>query len=226
MSESIAEFARDAASGQTLYVAAMNGAGEWLDFDDWTFKAIGDVTTIGLAMTAHDIASGRQRYLASIDLTDLAPGLAAVSCTVGCYVQTGGSPDPESDTLSGQVIPLIAQLGKVGYRRFVPQLKLGVTSTAGTELALMAWLEADGEKVPLETLDDTATCAVEIIRQGNYPQISLDATAMGSVNADHCFEPLAANPDFTADRIYRAQTTITANGLTFTGPVKAFSVVP
>lgn len=217
---------REDAAGLNLYFAAQNAAGQWLDYSDWTFKALGSVTTVGLAATPQDLASGRKRYVASLDLEELAPGLPAVECTLGCFIRAGATPAPLTDTLAGQLLPFVAQLGAKGHRAFQTQVKLGATTTEGTLLELMAWLEADGRKVPLHTLDDDATCQVVCLRRGNFPQFTIDTTGMGPVNANHCFEPTYNNPNFTADRIYRAEAIITASGLTFSGNLKAFSVVP
>lgn len=219
-------FIRDAAAELTLYFAIRNADGDWLDFDDWTFKALGEVAEVALPATEQDLSAERSRYSASIDLADLAPGLAAVECLVACYEQAGEAPSPLDDALSGRIVPLVAQLGQKGRRQYVTRCHLGATTTSGTELELMSWLEADGRKVPLHDLDDNATCAVVITRRGNYPQLTIDTTEMGAVNADHCFEPTYADPDFTADRIYRAEAIITAQGLTFDANLKAFAVVP
>lgn len=294
---------REDESGLTLYFAAQNPAGLWLDFADYVFKALStthaitavttgiagagafkvatDITgslvvgqkirvtgstgnngvytirsgssysapdttinvdeavpdatvdgTINLTATPYlsatgvDVANGRKRYSASFDWADAAPGLAAVQMTIGCYEQVGASPVPTSDTLKGQIQSLSGQLGEPGLREFRTQVKLGATSTEGTTLELMAWLEADGRKVDLYDLDPSATCSVVCKRRGNVSQFTISTGDMGSVNADHCFEPTYANPNFTADRIYRAEAIIVADGITFDGNLKGFSVVP
>lgn len=214
-------------AGVNVYFALRRADGNYFDFADNTWKILASVTTVGLAATEQTLADNVSNYVATLDLADVNPGLAEVDCVILAFQRAGGAPAPLTDTLIAQPYALTVQLSQAGRRTLKIEAALGVTTTAGTELALIVYLTADGELVPLHALDPAATCAVDILRQGNFPQLSLTTSDMGAVNVAHKFEPLLADPNFTADRLYSLDVTIVADGVTITRQAnKTFAVVP
>lgn len=224
---SLLPISKQHAAGVNVYFALRKSDGTYFDFSDNAWKALASVTTVGLAATEQTLAVGVSNYVASLDLADVNPGLAEVDCVILAFQRSGGAPAPLADTLIAQPYELMVQLSDVGPKALKIDAALGVTTTSGTELALIVSLSADGELVPLHALDPAATCAVDILRQGNFPQLSLTTGDMGAVNAAHKFEPVLADPNFTADRLYSLNVTIVADGVTITREAnKTFAVVP
>ena len=216
------------ASALNVYFTLRNAAGNYFDFSDNTFKAIATATTPYVAATERIAAVGAawSVYVADIDLADIAPTLAPVQVVAQAWRRSGGSPSLAADTPISEAKAIIAQWERLGPLAIETKVRLATRTTAGTEIELMAWLESEGIRVPLHTLDPSATCTVDVLLRGNTTQISLDATAMGAVTAGHHFEPTYSNPNFTADRLYRANVTIVANGVTFGPQTHTFVVVP
>lgn len=216
------------ASALNVYFTLRNSAGNYFDFSDGTFDAWGSATTPYVAATERIAKAGSawSVYVADVDLADVAPTLATVQVVAQAWRRVGGSPDPAVDSPISEAKAIIAQWERLGPLKIDAKVRIATRTTAGTEIELMAWLESEGIRVPLHDLDPAATCSVDVLLRGNTSQISLDATAMGSVTAGHHFEPTYSNPNFTADRLYRANVTIVANGVTFGPMTHTFVVVP
>jgi hypothetical protein len=217
-----------AASALNVYFTLRNSAGNYFDWHDNTFKALASATTPYLTATERIAKAGAawSVYVADLDLAEVAPNLAIVNCVAQAWRRSGGSPDLAVDTPISESVAIVAQWERLGPLPIEAKVRLATRTTAGTQIELMAWLESEGIRVPLHTLDSSATCTVDVLMRGNTSQFSLNSAAMGSVTTGHCFEPTYSNPNFTADRIYRANVTIVANGVTFGPTTHTFNVVP
>lgn len=206
-------------AGETVYFVLRNAAGEYFDFDagELVFQALGSCVAPYLAATERILKAGaaESEYVADIDLDDIAPGLAAVECFALAILQAGGSPDLAADLVISQPAQIIAQLGQLGRRVFDIKWCINVKTTSGTAIQVWAELLADGVPVDLKTIDDAATCEVDIVQHGNSPLLSISTAEMGAVNVAHRFEAEVLNPNFTADRMYAQRVTINADGQTF-----------
>ncbi len=201
-------------AGATIYFALWSGANVF-DFDDNTFTLPGSAVTPGVAMGETVVGAGVSKYEGSLDLADLAPGLAPVTAIIGVYVQAGGAPAPVTDTRIGLPTVLEAQLGEIGLRQIEVKTAVCTKTTAGTTIQLFAELLADGEPVPLYDIDPAATCTVDVKQHPDAPLFAMNAAAVGAVNTSHRFAAEYNNPGFTADRLYVATFTITADGETY-----------
>lgn len=216
------------ASALNVYFTLRNSAGNYFDWNDNTFKALASAVSPYLTATERIAKAGSawSVYVADLDLAEVAPTLAVVHCVVQAWRRAGGSPDLAADSPVSEAKSLAVQWERLGPLNIETKVRLATRTTAGTEIELMAWLESEGIRVPLHDIDPSATCSVDVLLRGNTSQISLDSTAMGAVTAGHHFEPTYSNPNFTADRLYRANVTIVANGVTFGPQTHTFVVVP
>lgn len=213
--------------GMNVYFMLRNTAGNYFDQDDNTFKALASCVDPYFEATERIYKAGADEsdYVADIDLDGLAPGLAAVECHAIAVKRVGGSPDLAADEIISQPETIVAQLGQLGYRNYDLKFYIATKTTSGTTVQVWVELLADSALVALETIDPTAECTLEVKMHGNASQFTMNAAAMGAVNAAHRFEAEYTNPNFTADRGFVATPTITAVGLTISRD-KTFTVVP
>lgn len=210
-------------AGEEVYFALRNAAGQYFDFDaaQRIFRNLADCDDPYLLATEQPLAVGadESNYVAALNLSHLAPGLAIVECTSTAFLVVGGDPDLTADTPISQPVDVTAQLGKLGVRTLQALFSANLRSTEGVAFHCRVKLLADGATVPLHTIDDEATCEVSITMHGNFPQFTLDDVAMGAVNAAHEFVGEETDPEFETDEGYGGEVTITAGGVTVSCPI-------
>lgn len=214
-------------AAQNVYFVLRNAAGNYFDQDDDTFKALASCVDPYFEGTERILKAGasESEYVATIDLADLAPGLAVVECFALAIRRVGGSPDLAADEVISQPAEIVAQLSQLGRRVMDIKWYVATKTTSGTTVQVWAELIADNEPVALYTIDPAATCTLDVKLHGNANQFAMNAAAMGAVNAAHRFEAEYTDPAFTADRGYAAKITIVADGQTYIRD-KTFTVVP
>jgi hypothetical protein len=199
-----------AETGADLYLRVFNEAGLWLDFDDDEFKAWASATTPYLAMTEDALLGGTNRtnYAATIDLATLNETPEPQRFYLQCC--DNGTPALADDPVT-ETIEIVVQAGEVaGSDDLVCMVDGCFTSTAGTEMKLLAWLEKNGQKVTLTT----ASCTVTVREHG--AGANLFSVTDAAPNAAGIFELTQASPGFTDDREYLVTVAITVNTIVYT----------
>lgn len=214
-------------AGKVVYFVLRNAAGNYFDQADDTFKALASCTDPYFEATERILKTGasESEYIATVDLADIAPGLAIVECFALALRRVGGAPDLAADEVISQPVEIVVQLSKLGRREIDIKWYVATKTTSGTTVQVWAELTADGDPVALHTIDNAATCTLDVKLHGNANQFAMNAAAMGAVNAAHRFEAEYSNPNFTADRGYAAKITIAAAGQTWIRD-RTFTVVP
>jgi hypothetical protein len=223
-----------AISTYTVYAVVFRlSDGKVFDWADSTWKLIGaPPTTPGVAMTGLvTFATGFKQFAADLNLSTINATMTPVDVVVRMFVQAGGSPAPATDTDLGE----IQSFTIVGGQRLdgtssLPSLMVVVTvdttTTAGTNSHVKVQvLDQAGQLVNLDSLDPSATCAVDVQRDGVHSQFALSTSDFGAPNANGWFEADYANPAFTTDSGYTAIATIVTGGVTYKGACN-FNVWP
>jgi hypothetical protein len=213
-------------AGVHVYFCINNAAAQFLDFADGTFKALGSATTPYLAATEHagGAGAGKSYYDATLDLDVVHPGVTPLPITITAFERAGGTPAPATDEAISQPAGESIQRGDVIIVPVEPQFRICVKTTAGTAIQVETWLEAGGAPVPLFDLDPAATCVATIYLFGTgIPVITIDVDF--TLNARGIFEAEYANPNFTADRLYDVDLTITSLGVDYSSR-RSFTAVP
>lgn len=199
-----------AETGADLYLRVFNEAGEWLDFDDDTFKAWASATTPYLAMTEDALLGGttRTNYAATIDLATL----NATPEPQRFYLQCCDNATPAlADDPVTETIEVVVQAGEVaGSDQIVCMVDGCFTSTAGTVMNLLAWLEKNGQKVTLTE----GECTVAVREHGAGSD--LFSVTDAAPNAAGIFELTQNSPGFTDDQEYLVTVTITVDSVVYT----------
>lgn len=215
-----------------LYVAVYRlSDGKVFDWSDDTWKVAASATTPGVAMTAAVAALGSANsvYTAAIDMSRVNGTLAPVDVLLSCRVRAGGSPVLATDSPAPGKLFLTILAGhevppeKAEQGLFV-DLAQNYTTTLGTSMHFTASLRlADGRLIELQDIDPDATCAIVVTQDGTssgaerVPVETFTTTDCGDVNASHEFSVEWASPGLTANRGFRADVTITADGTEYTG---------
>ena len=218
-------------AGLNVYFCVNNATAQFFDFSDDTFKALGSCTTPYIAATERTgvAGTGKSYYDATLDLADVHAGVTPLAVTITAFEQAGASPDPATDAVISQPAGESVQRGDVIIVPVEAQFRICVKSTAGTMIQVSTWLETGGAPVPLFTLDPAATCTVTLTLFGTDIPVITIVTGVGS--ADFVlsdlgrFEAEYPNPNFTADRIYVADLTITSLGVAYSAR-RSFTAVP
>ncbi|OGT59910.1 MAG: hypothetical protein A3E01_10730 [Gammaproteobacteria bacterium RIFCSPHIGHO2_12_FULL_63_22] len=178
------------------------------------------------------IAFGALSDLAAIDSAHADGGVKEYSSGGGFYrVDAPDSPWATEDSdirIAGEAIDLrvIAAPIDVTKGGVIPRVVVCSKTTGGTALQLQAWLEDNGLKVDLSTLDPAATCAVDVYQHGSgVAQFALSTGDFGSAVTRDVFEAEEADPNLTADRVYDMHVTITYLGIAYTA-IKSFTAIP
>jgi hypothetical protein len=194
-------------------VYGLTGAqlGQVLDFADNTFKPLGSATTPYQTATAVASGTGKSLYVANLDLDELNPDAVDRAYRIQWY--NNASPAAGDVPLAVEA-PLRVIAGRAEPVRVEVQVELAVKSTAGLAAQLSVWLEIDGQRIPVDDLDATATCSVLVREHGAGAPLF---TATGDVSdvTNHVFEIEQASPGFTDDRIFEVTASITVNGTTW-----------
>lgn len=219
-------------SGSTVYLAVFRKSdGKVFDWADNTWKLDGSATTPNVAMSAlRSAGTGQSLYVVSLNLATINATATPVDVTVLAFKRVGGSVSLANDeAISEPVGWQIAEGDLVTEEEGGPQVKttVSVTSTAGNNAHVKVQLvDSTGTLIDLDALDPAATCAVQVIRDGNHAQFSLSTSDFGAPNGAGWFEADYANPNFTADRGYTVLTTVIAGGVTYSSKLATFHVVP
>lgn len=202
-------------AGQTVYVAIFDAAGNVWDDADNTFTALGSATTPYLALTERSDAggTGRSHYTATLPLGDINDG-AAISCTLVAYKQAGGSPNLSTDSALSAPLPLIVEFSSLGLGEVLVQADLTVTSTSGTAVRLQVWLERNGVKLDVGTIDSGTTCSVDVREQGSASNLFTIAGTNADLQ-DRIFELEQSTPNFVDDRQYEVDASVVVDGVTY-----------
>lgn len=99
------------------------------------------------------------------------------------------------------------------------RVEAAVTSAAGTELRILAWLELGGEVVALPS----GTCSIVVREHGSGA--NLFTVTDNAPNAQGIFELTQSTPGFTDDRLYGFMTTIVDDGAVSHTSYEAFPVI-
>jgi len=182
------------------------------DFDDNTFKDFGDATTPWvLANEVTDPAGlGQSWYHGTVDMTELAPGLAPADITVEAFAQNDVTPDPLTDsTLAAPVAK------RVRFGMLDPQVSGRVTPIYKRELD--TWeadftVLADGQPV---SFDGTAELSVRAANGTLLFAALTSDTITDAVDGLKHLRFTQAIPGFTGDRDYSARVVLTEDAVTF-----------
>mgnify|MGYP007071642524 CR=1 FL=1 len=202
-----------------IYFAIWNKAGQVLDFADGTFKALSaPPTTPYVAATERgDVGgTGKSLYVADIDLDDVNRGAAVTQATAIAYQRAGGSPNLSTDSAISEPVDFAVQFGRLGAQDVVVQSQVSVKSTEGAVAQISAWLEVAGEKVDPLDIDASATCSVTVREHGEGTDLFTEAGDATDVENGR-FEYEKNIPNFTDDRQYEVEASITMNGVTVSG---------
>jgi hypothetical protein len=213
-------------ASKNIYLCVNNAAGQFFDFSDNTFKALGSATTPYAAATERTgiAGTGKSYYDVSLNLTNIYVGLAPLPITITAFERAGGSPAPATDMAISGPAGLSLQRGDVMIVPVEPQLRICTKTIAGTTIQITAWLDAAGAPAPLATLDPSATCTVTVYLFGSDIAVFAVDSAF-ALNDLGQFEAEYDDPNFTADRLYTAELAIVAEGATYSGR-KTFTPVP
>ena len=205
-------------SGKTIYFAIFNETGQVFDFGAGTPAFVDlDVSNVEPYLAATEYADagglGKSQYIASLNLATINNTAALVNCTAIAFEQSGGSPDLTADSPRSQPVSLAIQFGLDSVKKFQVRGGVSTDSTNGSYLEVQAWLEAEGEVVPLSS---GATCVCNIRQiEASEDGIQLTAVNFGTVNEQYVFEFSQADPELENDHQYRAEFTITQNGVSW-----------
>lgn len=98
------------------------------------------------------------------------------------------------------------------------RVEAAMTSSAGSEVRMLAWLERNGERVVLPS----GTCSIEVREHGSGS--ALFTATDSAPNARGVFELTQSSPGFTNDRLYAATVTIVDDSAVSHVTIEAFPV--
>lgn len=198
-----------AAPSLPVYLRVRNSAGQWLDFNDGTFKAWASATTPYVSATASALRGGTSEYVyqATIDLDDL--NTTETPVTFAVEACSNASPSL-TDDLIAEADEIIVQGGDmIAGEAVVCQFDGAFTTTEGTVFRGIAWVERGGQFIPLAS----GSCSVAVREQG--AGVDLFSMTASAVNADGAFDLSKTSPGFTDDRVYAVTVSITSGGKTY-----------
>lgn len=199
-------------AGADIYFRLFNAAGQVFDFSDNTFKALSAATTPYFVATEKADMGGTTQsgYVANIDLADVHNTGAVGRFVLKAYDNDtpADTDDPISDPL-----PITVQFGELGEGELLCQFELNVKSTEGLAAQLSVWLERNGKKIDIDTVDPSCSCSVTVREHGSGANLFTAAGVVGDLQNDR-FEFEQATPGFTDDRQYDVTVSITENGNT------------
>jgi len=211
-----------ATTGWNVYAIVQRlSDGKCFDFNSNTWATLAGATTPGIALTSLASYGGSQSLFgADLNMSTINSTVTPVDVEVIFQKRAGGSPAPSTDTVIAVADPLTIVLGNEqsitvngGYS---VECSIDVTTTAGTNAHVKVQLK-DGAGGLVNLNGVTATCAVNVQRNGVFSQFSLSTTDFGSPNANGWFEADYANPNFTTDVGYTGIATVVVGGVTYTG---------
>ncbi|MBW3538756.1 MAG: hypothetical protein KY476_00650 [Planctomycetes bacterium] len=201
-------------AGKSVYFRLFNDSGQVFDFNDNTFKALAGATTPYVVATERgDMdGAGLSGYQATINLANVNKTPTAKHYTLKAYA----NPAPaDADVSIADALDVIVQLGELGEGELIVQAEVSVKSTAGLTAQVKAWLERNGRKIDVDTLDAATSASVTLREHGSAIDLFSKALAAADLKED-IFEGEQATPGFTDDRQFDVEATITVNGVAVT----------
>ena len=214
------------APSNNVYFALWNTSGNVFDFSDNTFKALGSATTPYVAATENTNQGGvnESGYRASVNLANVNSTPAVAVYIVEAYRRLGGSPALTTDVMLARTEMRVANGTIVAgggpgdvLTGYAVKVGMNVTSTAGDEAQLYAWVEFNGQPVIV-----SGTCVFSCYEYGGtVAQWTESGVANNAIGQ---FETVKATPNFNDDVKYLLQAAITIGSVTITGQ-EAFPVI-
>lgn len=196
-------------AGADVYFRIFDVSGQVFDFNDNTFKALASATTPYVTATERTGMGGSAKsgYTAAVDLANVNNTGSATRIVVKAY--DNATPADTDDPITA-VAPqyFTVQFGKLGERTIVCRCEAAMTSSAGSEIRFLAWLEHGGEKITLAA----GTCTITVREHGAGAALFTDINA--TPIASGLFESSQSSPGFTDDRVYEVDCQIVENGNT------------
>lgn len=213
-------------TGWTVYfVLTRLSDGKVFDWNTNVWATLGAAVTPAVAMSSLvSFGASVSEFAANLNMTTVNNTTTPVDVVVTAFHQAGGSPAPATDTPITQGDPfsiangdIVVTSGPLGTG-FKVEVTVDTTTSAGTNSHVKVQLrDSAGQLINLNTLDPSATCAVAVVRDGNYAQFSLTTGNFGAPNSQGWFEADKINPNYTTDIGYTAIATVVTGGLTYYG---------
>lgn len=187
--------------------------GNFFDFDDDTVKALGSCTTPSQAMTENSDTGGANlsEYVDELTLSSINNTGEIKDFFISIYEQAGGSPNLATDEVISPPALLKVQFGREAPDKQI-KFSIATKTTAGTTVQAAVWMECNGEKLDLSTIDGSATCQIEIKQHGSEMVAVTLLTTDFTLNADDVFQAEVSDVSLTADNLFTAIVTISENG--------------
>lgn len=205
-------FYRDEA-GLSIYFRLWNSAGQVFDFNDNTFKAIGSATTPYVAATERTAVDGDgfSAYVATVNLANV--NNTGTLRHVFWAAYSNGTP-AAADVSVSDYAQMIVQFGRLGPVSIQCKCEAAMLTSAGNEVRILCWLEANGERISLAS----GSCTATFREHGSGSDLFAETDS--APNAAGSFELTKTSPGFTNDRIYQVTVAITDSaGNVFTNTV-------
>lgn len=205
-------------ASKNVYGVVWDDAGNVLDFNDSTFKALGAATTPTFVLTEQSTRGGGQLsgYAASLDLAKLNKALVAKRFALALHERAGGSPNVSTDRMLAEQ-ELVVAAAEEGDVPITVEVGGCNTTTQGVEIRYLATVKRNGRRLDIYALDPVATLALSAREHGAVdPHITPTAV---TVRSDGDFEvTVTATPPatvLTGDRGYQHKAILTVAGVTF-----------
>jgi hypothetical protein len=213
-----------ATGSQNVYACLENESGQFFDFNDNTFKALGSATTPYVSMTeqTNGGGSGNSHYYAAFDLSLLPKRLTTKTYWATAYVRAGGSPAPLTDVTINDPTPFNVQAMELGSFPLSVECSGAFTTTSGTAVRFIVSVNRNGVYVPIDDLD--ASAAATITAREHGAGSDLFTTSSTTVNSSGWFSVSQSSPGYTTDREYQHTVAITVGGesMSFAVPFPVF----
>lgn len=216
-----------ATTGWTVYAAVFRlSDGKVFDWNDNTWKVLASATTPAVAMSSlANLGGGLSVFACSINLTTVNNTTTPLDLIVIAFHQAGGSPDPdtaddalgECDSITVASGDIVASDGPLGTGFQVVSVTDTTTTSGDNSHIKVQLLDANGQLIDLSVADPTATCAIDVQRDGVHTQFTLSTGDVGAPNANGWFEADMENPDWQTDCGYTVIATIVTGGKTYKG---------
>lgn len=209
---------------KNVYAVVTNAAGNVLDFNDNTFKALGSATTPTVALTEQTGGggSGKSNYVYSLDLTRINKTLDTSRAWITFYERASGSAAPLTDTALNFRTPFTVQAGEWGEDALGIEFGSAFTSTAGTTVRFVVTVTRNGKPVLIDDLDAAATCTITATEAATG--MDLFTTSATTVNSSGYFVVSQSTPNYSTDKVYQHTVAVACAGTTttFNVPVPVF----
>ncbi len=203
-----------------IYFRVFNSSGQVLDFTDNTFKALSGATTpyVEADERADMAGTGRSGYTADINLANVNNSAAAQFVVKAYDNETPADTDnPIAPASTNETIlpapHFWVEFGEYGRGEILVQAEINVKSTAGSTAQVAVWLERNGVKLDIDTIDASCTASVTLREHGSASNLFTLNFTNSDIQGDR-FEKEQSSPAFTDDRQYEMACSITENSNT------------